>query len=82
MNVQTLFSSSSTAVTNCDPFAQGMQRLCGIYWIQYTMIQYTTLLMSASVCRSVDAVAKEPGDGMPTTDFEALFAGLSGNCKY
>jgi uncharacterized protein YbjT (DUF2867 family) len=32
--------------------------------------------------RSVDAVAKEPGDGVPTADFEALFAGLSGNCKY
>lgn len=32
--------------------------------------------------RSVDAVAKAPGDGSPTTDFEALFAGLGGDCKY
>lgn len=32
--------------------------------------------------RSVDAIGKEPGNGTPTTDFEALFAGLSGNCKY
>jgi hypothetical protein len=37
---------------------------------------------AVSACRSVDAVAKEPGDGTPTTDFEALYAGLSGNCKY
>ncbi len=34
------------------------------------------------VCRSVDAIANEPGDGSPTTDFDALYAGLQGDCKY
>ena len=61
-------------MTKCEPFAQGMQRLCGMYCIYNDT--------HVGLCRSVDAVAKEPGDGMPTTDFEALFAGLSGNCKY
>jgi hypothetical protein len=38
--------------------------------------------LALQFCRAVDAVAKDPGDGTPTTDFEGLFAGLSGNCKY
>lgn len=33
--------------------------------------------------RAVDAVAKEPADGTnPTTDFVALFNGLTKNCDY
>lgn len=32
--------------------------------------------------RSVDAIAKEPGDGQPTSDFASLFGNLKQNCKY
>ncbi len=27
-------------------------------------------------------VSKPPGEGAPTTDFKALFAGLAANCDY
>jgi len=32
--------------------------------------------------RAIDCVAKEPGQGVPTTDFGALFASMSKNCNY
>eukprot|EP00884_Botryococcus_braunii_P014981 jgi/Botrbrau1/23484/Bobra.106_1s0036.2 len=32
--------------------------------------------------RAVDCVAKDPGDGTPTTDFADLFRNLKANCKY
>eukprot|EP00208_Stichococcus_sp_RCC1054_P004346 CAMPEP_0206142822 /NCGR_PEP_ID=MMETSP1473-20131121/18338_1 /ASSEMBLY_ACC=CAM_ASM_001109 /TAXON_ID=1461547 /ORGANISM="Stichococcus sp, Strain RCC1054" /LENGTH=263 /DNA_ID=CAMNT_0053537969 /DNA_START=287 /DNA_END=1078 /DNA_ORIENTATION=+ len=40
------------------------------------------LTLDSAKNRSVDAIAKEPGTGEPTTDFDALYSGLQGNCKY
>ena len=32
--------------------------------------------------RSLDVVAKEPGDAPPTTDFKSLLRSLDSNCSY
>lgn len=32
--------------------------------------------------RAIDAVAKNPEDGAPTTDFKALFSAMTNNCSY
>lgn len=32
--------------------------------------------------RSIDCVARDPQDGKPTTDFQALFASMTKNCDY
>lgn len=32
--------------------------------------------------RSIDCVAREPGQGVPTTDFGALFGSMTNNCNY
>ena len=32
--------------------------------------------------RAIDVVAKDVGDGAPTTDFAALLAGMPANCSY
>ena len=37
---------------------------------------------TVAVRRSVDAVAKEPGGGAPTSDYDALFKELLTDCKY
>lgn len=37
---------------------------------------------TVAVRRSVDAVAKEPGEGAPTSDYDALFKELLADCKY
>lgn len=34
------------------------------------------------VCRSIDVITKVPGDGSPTTDYAALLASLTADCKY
>ncbi|KAG2492360.1 hypothetical protein HYH03_009308 [Edaphochlamys debaryana] len=40
------------------------------------------LKLKSAVNRSIDVIARNPGDGTPTKDFDALLSGLKANCDY
>ncbi len=39
-------------------------------------------IMALPGCRAFDCVARKPGDGQPTKDFEALLTAMPKNCDY
>ena len=78
-------SSRSTAqqFLKVSAILMGSANACmNVACVENLALEKQDLQPSFSVCRSVDVISRKPGQGTPTTDFDALFSKFQDNCAY